>query len=291
MQAPVADAAPNVTIMAKILSDRQIAAYERDGFVSPIRVMAPDAAAAHRARLEAVESAAGGELAPTLRSKPHLLLPWLSDLVRDGRILDAVEDIIGPNILVWSSSFFTKEAHDPSYVSWHQDSTYWGLSAPDVVTAWIAFSPSTPAAGCMRVIPGTHKRDQVAHTDTHAVKNLLSRGQEIAVEVDESRAVDVVLEPGEISLHHIRLFHGSPPNGSDDRRIGFAIRYVPPYVRQLNGPKDFAMLVRGEDGYGHFELEPSPKADMHPDALALHARVKAAHSQILFQGSNRQPYA
>src|SRR5262249_10351763 len=157
-------------------------------------------------RLESFEARQKAPLQGALRHKTHVLFAWLNDLIRLPSILDAVEDILGPDLLCWSSSFFIKEAHDPAYVSWHQDSTYWGLSAPDVMTAWVAFTPSNRANGCMRVVPGTHLRDQVPHRDTFAEKNILTRGQEIAVHVDEDRAVDIILEPGEISLHHVRLF-------------------------------------------------------------------------------------
>ena len=196
---------------------------------------------------------------------------WLDDLIRDPRILDAVEDLLGPD-LCWSSSFFIKEARDPAFVSWHQDSTYWGLSEPDVVTAWVALSESSIESGAMRMVPGTHT-EQVAHRNTFAPDNLLSRGQEIMVEVDEARAVDVVLHPGEMSLHHVRMFHGSPPNRSADRRIGYAIRYIPTHVRQIAGAGDTATLVRGVDAYHHFLPEEPPAADLDPAARARHAAI------------------
>ena len=145
-----------------------------------------------------------------------MLTPWLNEMVRNPAVLDAVESLIGPDIICWNGGFFTKNAGDGAFISWHQDSTYWGLSHPDVVTAWIAFTPSTVEAGCMQVIPGTQTADQVAHKDTFAAGNLLSRGQEIAVEVDRSKAVDVLLRPGEMSLHHVRIFHGSEADRSAD---------------------------------------------------------------------------
>jgi len=277
--------------MPKLLSQEQVDAYGRDGYVSPIRVMDEGRANALRARLEAAEAAQGGGLSGPLRHKPHLLYTWLDELVRDARILDAVEDVLGPDLLCWSSSFFIKNASDPGFVSWHQDSTYWGLSEPDVVTAWVALSPSMVANGCMRVIPGTHTLDQVAHRDTHAAHNMLTRGQEVEVDVDEAQAVNIELRPGEISLHHVRLIHGSGENTSGTRRIGFAIRYLPPHVRQVNGAHDSAMLVRGEDRFHNFEDERRPAADLHPDAVAWHRRVAEAHGQILYQGTGRQPYS
>jgi ectoine hydroxylase-related dioxygenase (phytanoyl-CoA dioxygenase family) len=195
-----------------------------------------------------------------------------------------VEDVLGPNLLCWSSSFFIKEARDPAFVSWHQDSTYWGLSEPDVATAWVAFSESSVESGAMRMIPGTH-REQVAHRDTFAPDNLLSRGQEIMVEVDEVSAVDVVLRPGEMSLHHVRMFHGSPPNRSADRRIGYAIRYIPTHVRQLSDVRDTATLVRGVDAYHHFDPEAPPERDLAPAARAQHAAIMARQGEILYRGT------
>lgn len=277
--------------MGKLLTEAQVAAYERDGYAAPIRVMPEEAAAELRAKLEAAEDAAGGPLAGKLRFKPHLLFTFLDELVRDDNVLDGVEDVLGPDLMVWASSFFTKEARDPGYVSWHQDSTYWGLSEPDVATAWVALTPSTRENGCMRVVPGSHTHDQIGHTDTHAGANMLSRGQVVNCEVDETQAVDLVLRPGEMSLHHVRLIHGSEPNPTDDRRIGFAIRYIPPYVRQTNGPRDSAALVRGRDRFGNFAPEPPPAADLHPAALEAHRRSAELHGQLLYRGTDRAAFS
>lgn len=255
-------------------------AYHENGYFSPIRVLPADEALTYRRKLEAYEGSTGGPLKREFRQKAHLLFTWLADLVRDPRILDVVEPIIGPDILVWQSVFFIKEPHDPAFVSWHQDSTYWGLSEPEVVTAWVAFSPSTPLSGCVRVVPGTHRFDQVPHKETRDRQNLLTRGQEIAVEVNEADVVGMPLDPGEMSLHHIRTFHNSEPNRSDDRRIGFAIRYIPARVRQLEVQNDTATLARGEDKYGHFELEPRPTADLAPEAVAYHADIMRRRAGI-----------
>ena len=271
------------------LSPEAVAQYRRDGFYFPIRVFSPEEARGYRARLEAVERAHGGPLGGQPRHKSHLLFTWLDRLVRHPGILDPVEDILGPDLFCWSSSFFIKEARDPAFVSWHQDSTYWGLSEPDVVTAWVAFSESSIESGAMRMVPGTH-REQVAHRDTFAAGNLLSRGQEIAVEVDESRAVDVVIHPGEMSLHHVRMFHGSPPNRSADRRIGYAIRYLPTHVRQLAETRDSATLVRGVDEYRHFDHEEPPAGDLDAAALAQHAAIMERQGEILYRGTKAERF-
>jgi Phytanoyl-CoA dioxygenase (PhyH) len=267
------------------LSPAAVERYHRDGFHFPVRVLSADEAGDLRRRLEAFETTQQrGPLGGELRHKPHLIFTWLDALVRHPVILDAVEDILGPNLLVWSSSFFIKEAGDDAFVSWHQDATYWGLSEPDVATAWVAITDSTVESGAMRMIPGTH-REQVPHRDTFAPKNLLSRGQEIAVEVDEARAVDIVLRAGEMSLHHVRMFHGSPPNRSKDRRIGFAIRYLPTHVRQVAGEGDSALLVRGVDEFRHFEPESRPTADASPEAFAHHASIMERSARILYRGT------
>ncbi len=275
--------------MPKILTQQQIDTYWRDGCVFPIRVMSESDALEIRERLEAFEKKTGGPLKGDLRHKSHLLFSWLGDLVRQDRIVDAIEDLYGPNLLCWTTNFFIKEANNPAFVSWHQDSTYWGLNRPDVVTAWVAFTPSNKANGAMGFMPGSHTSDQIPHRDTFAKNNLLTRGQEVAVEVDESKAVAIELEPGEMSLHHVRLVHGSPPNPSNDRRIGFAIRYIPTSVSQIAG-EDSATLVRGVDEHHHFELEPRPATDMDPAFVALHKQIAERNARILYRGTQVKSY-
>ncbi len=270
----------------KSLSDTAVRQYNEAGYYAPVQVLSTAEAGALRARLEAFEGGAGA-LAGTLRHKSHLLFTWLNDLIRHDRILDAVEDLIGGDILCWGSSFFIKEPRNTAYVSWHQDSTYWGLEPADVVTAWVAFSDSTIENGAMRVIPGSHLQEQFPHRDTFAADNLLSRGQEIMVDVDDRQAVTLELTAGEMSLHHVRLIHGSEPNPSGQRRIGFAIRYIPTYVRQVAGSHDTATLVRGVDRFGNFEPEQRPDADCSPAALEYHAAVTGAHAQILMRDTGR----
>jgi ectoine hydroxylase-related dioxygenase (phytanoyl-CoA dioxygenase family) len=270
--------------MPKSLTETQIAVYESEGYLAPVPVMSEAQARAIRAELEAIEAGMGGPLRGDIRHKAHLLFPFLADLIRHARVLDAVEDLLGPDILCWNTNFFIKEAETPSFVSWHQDSTYWGLSSPEVCTAWVALTPSQTSNGAMAVIPKSHTRDQIAHCDTFDRHNLLTRGQEIAVDVDEGEAVPLLLQPGEMSLHHVRLVHGSPPNPSADRRIGFAIRYIPTRLRQLEG-EDSATLVRGVDRFHHFELEPRPERDMQDDMLALHRCLTERAAQILYRGT------
>ena len=275
--------------MARMLTEAQVAQYRDDGYVSPVRIMSEEAAGAFRERLEAYERATGGPLRGNLRHKSHLLFTFVSELVHHPAVLDAVEDLYGPDLLCWTTNFFIKEAANPAFVSWHQDSTYWGLSSPDVVTAWIALTRSDEESGAMSVIPGSHRMDQIPHRDTFDERNLLTRGQEVAVDVDASKAVRLDLRPGQMSLHHVRIVHGSAPNRSADRRIGLAIRYIPTSVRQLHG-EDSATPVRGRDAFRSFEHEPVPSADMQPGMVSLHAAIAERNARILYRGTGIGSY-
>jgi ectoine hydroxylase-related dioxygenase (phytanoyl-CoA dioxygenase family) len=275
--------------MPKLLSPAAVEAFGREGFYSPVRVMPAAEARRYRNALETHEAKTGKPLQGNWRHKMHLLFTWADQLVHQPKVLDAVEDVIGPDILCWTTNFFIKEADSPGFVSWHQDSTYWGLEPDDVVTAWVAFTEVTEENGYMQVIPGSHKVDQLPHVDTFHKDNLLSRGQEIAVEVDKSKAVGLAMGAGEMSLHHIKLVHGSAANRSHDRRIGMSIRYIPTYVRQTK-VRDSAMLVRGVDNYGHFDVEPRPKADLDAAALAAHADAVGRQVKALYQGTNKAEF-
>lgn len=249
------------------------ARYEREGYLSPLTVLDPGQAAAYRERyaeLEAFLAADVAGLPPAkvqLFSETHAFLPWAHELATRPAVLDAVEAVLGPDLLIWHSRWFTKRPGDGAYVTWHQDGTYWALEPPNVCTAWIALSRSDDATGCMRVVPGTHHAGQLPHRDTHAPLNALTRGQEITVEVDEAEAVSLVLEPGQMSLHHIGLVHGSGENRGRDARIGFAVRFVAPEVRQ-DVEHSFAMLVRGQVRFGHFQLLEPPAGGELPELVA-----------------------
>ncbi|ANW05852.1 hypothetical protein LMTR13_25060 [Bradyrhizobium icense] len=255
--------------MPRMLSQAQVEQYRSEGFVCPIDALSVEEAAEFLARMEDLESREP-DLWARSKIKPHLLMMWLNDLTRNSSILDAVEDLLGPDIMAWATGHFDKKPHDPSFVTWHQDGTYWGLSDPSVVTAWVALTPSNSENGCMRVIPGSHHHGQLPHRDTHDKDNLLSRGQDVEVNVDEAQAVDLELRPGQISLHHTMLIHGSKPNCSDTRRLGITIRYVAAHVRRTSGFRDSATLVRGTDKYRNFIAEPRPCRDFDPEAVEFY---------------------
>ena len=262
--------------------------YRRDGYLFPLTAMSTDEAASYQQQLAAFEAAnpTGQPFQTVVKAKAHLVSLTLLEIVRRKQILDAVEAVLGPNILCWSTGLFLKEAGDPAFVSWHQDATYWGLEPHDVVTAWLALSPATIESGAMRFLPGSHYGSLRSHTDTFAEHNLLSRGQTI-VDIDETDAVDAELQPGQFSLHHVRLAHASGPNQSNDRRIGVAIRYIAPHVRQVVQAQDSALLVRGVDTPRNFAPDPVPTQDYQPWALALSSEAYVRSGQLTSATSAR----
>jgi ectoine hydroxylase-related dioxygenase (phytanoyl-CoA dioxygenase family) len=250
---------------ATTLSAQQAQLYEKNGYLFPVRVFDNTETANFRRHFDEYtrqNEERLKELIPRERREiyalTHLKLSWVYEMASHPRVLDAVEGVIGSNILVWDSGWFVKFAHDPAFISWHQDGAYWGLKPPKVTTAWVALSESTPENGCMLVMPGT-QNIQLLQRDTYDRNNALSRGQEIALEdVDEAKAVSMSLAPGEMSLHHIGIAHGSKANTSNRPRIGIAIRYIAPEVIQEGSERQIVQLVRGNDEYGHFEIVEPP---------------------------------
>jgi non-heme Fe2+,alpha-ketoglutarate-dependent halogenase len=267
------------------LTQAQLDLYETDGYVSPIDVLAADEVAACRASLEAVEAQNGGKLLPAQRPKSHLLFKWLDDLIRDPRVLDPIEQLIGPDILCWNTIFWIKDAGSETFVSWHQDNTYWGLSSDKVLTAWLALSPAAVENGCMRVMPGTHKGETLQHEERYHEANMLTRGQEITAGVDDARAVHMPLAPGQMSIHNYRAAHASGPNLGADRRIGVSMHFMPADTQQLVGAWDSAALVRGQDRRRAFEHTPRISRDLDPAVLAFQAKAAKAVSEIVYHGA------
>jgi ectoine hydroxylase-related dioxygenase (phytanoyl-CoA dioxygenase family) len=274
--------------MSTVLSTEQIEQFRRDGYVYPIPVMGETEAQHLRAQVEAVEARQGGRLDPSQRSKTHLLFKWLDDLIRDPRVLDPVSQLIGTDVLCWNTLCWFKDAHSESFVSWHQDTRYWGLSSEKVVTAWIALSPATIESGCMRVMPGTHRGEVLPHQDTYQDDNMLTRGQSITAGVRDADAVHMPLAAGEMSIHNYRLAHASGPNTSDDRRIGVSMHFMPPDTEQIVGDWDSAALVRGSDPFGHFEHTPVPAGDFDPVAVEFQRRASEATRAILYADAERK---
>ena len=263
------------------LSARQIEDYAERGYVSPLTAFSREEAAGYRARLEAMERSEGGITHDRAR-KMHLYLRWVDEIVHHPRILDAVQDLIGPDILLYHLTLWLKEPHSDARISWHQDSTYFGLEPPLHVTAWVALSASDARSGCVQVVPGSHRLGQLRHGIERTPDNMFRTGQRIHVP-DDTAVDSLVLQPGEFSLHHTFLHHASMPNRSDDRRIGLGISYIPTQCRCSARQRLSAMVVRGADRYGHFDPEPRPREDPH--GIAAHAeamaRWHAAREQLI----------
>ncbi len=272
--------------MGKTLTDAQIEAFHRDGFVAPIDVFSQGEALRLRQELETAEAKYPEAFIGAARNNAHLNLMCLDEIVHNTTLVDAIEDLIGPDILNYGTVLFVKEAHDPGFVSWHQDARYMGLEPHVGITAWIALSDANEVSGSMRMIPGSHGEIK-SHTDTYGEQNILTRGQEVE-DVDESQAVTLDLRPGQMSIHSARIIHSSLPNRSDDRRIGFVIQpFMPPHVVQTITPT-YAQLIRGTDPHGNFMRAGRPSADMDPADLAVRDKVNDTWADILYHGAKQR---
>tara|TARA_Y100001934_G_C12375301_1_gene788839 strand:+ start:2623 stop:3438 length:816 start_codon:yes stop_codon:yes gene_type:complete len=254
--------------MPRVLSEEQLVQWERDGAVWPIDLLTTDEAADYNHRFQTLEKSMGTEAQTRFRMKAHLPFPWLWDLVTHPHLADTIEDLIGPNIVCWGSSFFTKKANDPRFISWHQDSTYYGLEPPESITAWVAFTRANSEAGCMKILPGSHKGNAILpHEETYDKNNLLSRGQTIR-DLDTSGAMEMALEPGQISIHHNKTIHSSEPNNADWPRVGFAIHFADSNVRQAQFDNPLAIHIRGEDPLGNWVEDPRPEYELSPESVS-----------------------
>lgn len=266
--------------MPKKLTPEQVAAYERDGYVCPIDAFPAERARAWRTRLEAFEQAQGQKMTRGHNFKPHLLFPWVDEIVHAPEVLDAVEDLIGPDIRLFHLSVWPKDPGSGAYVSWHQDATYFALEPACHVTAWVALTDAPIEAGCMEVVPGSHRLGQLPHAEMQDPENLLSRGQALAGDFDRSRTVYMPVKAGQFSLHHTHLVHNSRPNRSNDRRIGLGISYIPTWARCTSSTRVTAMLVRGTDTYGHFDDERRPTEEAGLEERAFHEKAVATFRQM-----------
>ena len=271
--------------MGKCLSDRQVEKFHNDGFLSPINVFSINEASELKDKLEDAEKIWPEAFSASARNNAHLNFEFLDSIVHNKNLLDAVEDILGPNILAYASTLFIKEPRDPGFVSWHQDGKYMGLSENIGITAWVALSEANGESGCMSMIPGSHEKI-LAHKDTFGKDNILTRGQEVQ-NVDAGKAVETPLRPGQASFHCPTVIHGSQPNRSEHRRIGFAIQtYIPTNVKSIHG-RASAQLVRGIDTFGHFDLLQRPKRDMEEAQVTTRDRVNKEYADILYLGAKK----
>ena len=273
--------------MPRKLSAEQISRFHEQGYLAPITVLTQGQMAEYRRRLEAFEAKHPDDRAK-IRLKANLLCPWIDELVCDSGVLDVLEDLIGPNILSWSPGFKIKNPDGRTYAGWHQDSTYIGV-APRYTLCTLAFTAHTVQSGCVWVVPGSHRGGQLPHDEESLGDCILSRNYFTTAEVDESRAVPVELEPGEMSVHQGALLHGSRPNHSSERRISLIMDYVPTDARQTGGEPESAMLVRGVDAYENFGIDPHPAEEMCADARAAWQKAVGAQLSRIYEGSPTAP--
>jgi non-haem Fe2+, alpha-ketoglutarate-dependent halogenase len=267
----------------KVLTQAQVGKWRRDGFLSPFALLDAEELQLCRDGLRRFEDWLGGPVNGVAemkwRTMPYLVLPWAANLAHDPRILDAVEDLLGPDLLIYTSTFFIKEPRSPTIAAWHQDSTYYGLEPKEEVTVWIALTDASQAAGCMEALSFKGEPRQLRHA-ARVVENSVNRASQKIVEpLDDSAPVAMPLAAGSYSLHHGLCPHRSGPNGADHRRIGLGLNYIPTHVRPAGSVKPAAMLVRGVDRYRHFEPVEAPKAELDAEAVAVHDRAVGLYRQ------------
>ncbi len=273
--------------MGKVLSQQQIDQYRDDGFVAPVDVISEEGAADYEQRLRAAETQYPEQLNAENRNNPHLAFKFLDELAHHPVVLDAVEDLVGSDFSLWGSVLFIKEPQSSHFVSWHQDATYMGITPHNYVTAWIALTASNRETGCMSMIPGSHHDPLQPHLETFHEDNILTRGQQIQ-DVDESSAVDLILNPGQMSLHHARVIHGSQPNRSQRRRVGFALQaYMPAGARQTLGD-NYWLPIRGDCLQPDFIALKRPRADMDPEGVSEREKANRNWADILYRGASQK---
>ena len=282
-----------LTLPGGLLTEDQKEAYWNDGYLFPINVANASQSNNWRNSLEKIEQdwLDNGLKLPLntyKRVNAQVVMPLACEIGLHAPILDAVEGILGPDVMLYSVEFLTKEAHTKHVVTMHQDLAYWGMGDMDnILTAWLALSPATTASGCMDFVCGSHKNEILAHEDSFDEHNLLSRGQEIKVDVANSDKVSVELNPGSISLHHGLTIHGSGPNKSDDRRIGVAIRYVSAKMRKAGGVKDYAISARGTYNNNSFTTYNPPTSLFDANSMALYEEIRAEQAKVMMAGAQK----
>ena len=269
--------------MAK-LSEQQIKFYDEKGYIAPIDVLSKQESNEIKKEIETIELKWPNALEGLGRNYVHLISPVFNKVCLNNKILDAVESIIGKNILICGTTLFIKNANEKGFVSFHQDAKYIGLEPHNWVTAWVAVTDSNEKNGCMRMWPGSHKEDLKNHEQKFDENNLLTRGQTIEnVPLEETDPV--VLEAGQMSLHHPAVVHGSGLNKSNDRRIGFVVQsYIGNNVDQVLG-KIYVQKARGEDVYKFHQYSNIPQTLMAKEDILSWNKAKDELSKIFYSGS------
>jgi hypothetical protein len=273
--------------MGKKLTQAQIDHYRDQGYVCPVDAFTSEQAAHYLAQLETFEASRSRQMGKGFNFKPHLLFPWVAEIGRHPAVLDAVEDLIGPDIRLFNLSVWPKNAHDAAYVTWHQDSTYFGLDPSTQVTIWVALSDAGIEAGCMEVVPGSHKLGQLHHGENPSKDILLSKGQSIDVPFDKSSTAFMPVKAGQFSIHDTFMIHASGANNADHRRVGLGFSYIPTNAANTSKTRLSAMLVRGKDDFGYYDDEPVPTVSYGEAEQAFHRDAVARFQSALDEQAAR----
>ena len=272
--------------MPKKLSTQQQRDYRADGFVYPVDALSEADVARYLEGLRSAEEHLGGSLMAIdkkFRGNLHVLCRWMDELARTPAIVDAVEDLLGPDILLYTSRFFIKEPQSEGIAAWHQDSTYFGLRPFDHVTAWVALCNANEETGALEFAVGSHVRGQLQQK-SGLIKNSVNTAGQIIVEwFEQSQIERAILKPGQFSLHHTCVVHQSGPNRSRERRVGIAFSYIPTRTRYIGKRRMPASLIRGRDDHGHFDLQPRPEVDFGEIEMQRHDATFRAYIESFYE--------
>jgi len=269
------------------LSPDQIKQYQDKGYLAPIEALTKDKSNEVKEEIEFIEKKWPNELKGLGRNYVHLISPIFDKVVHNSKILDAVENIIGKNILVGGTTLFIKDPDKKGFVSFHQDAKYIGFEPHNWVTAWLAITDSNEENGCMRMYSGTHKEDLRAHNEKFNEGNLLTRGQTVE-NVSIEKTEPVILKAGQMSLHHPKIVHGSGVNRSNKRRIGFVIQsYIGTNVEQVIG-KVYVQQARGEDTFNYHNHVERPTSTMGEKNINIRKMAMEELSNIFYIGLGKK---
>ena len=269
------------------LSSSQLKQYEENGFISPINIFPEEKAKEIRKEIELIENKTPEELEKSGRYNAHLISPLLDEVTHNSKILDAVQSLIGENILVCGTTLFIKNPNEKGFVSYHQDAKYIGLEPYNWVTAWVAITDSNEKNGCMRMWSGSHKNNLRDHDQKFNEGNLLTRGQTVE-NVPKDKTIPLILKAGQMSLHHPTVVHGSELNKSNDRRIGFVIQsYIGTNVKQVIG-KNSVQLARGIDKFNYHEKIGRPHKLLDKEDIKIKKQENDNLQKIFYNNSDKK---
>ena len=259
--------------------------YNSNGYFFPLNVISPKMAKDAANKLERISKNPLPKIKHPWNLQAHLLAKWIYDICVVPKILDAVESIIGPNILIQSADIFIKPPKSTKHINWHQDANYWGLKPYELVTGWIALTDVFLENGCMKYLPESHLNQKIHHIETFDKNSDLTRGQEIDLNIDKKKEVPVIMKAGQMALHHCLLAHGSGVNHTNNYRIGIAVRYLSTHVKQTEGPPISMILVRGKDNYNHFIKNKIPTGNFDINSIIEHDLAMSPHASSKYATS------